>query len=76
MLTPRPAAGPSHALLQLLLRPANTTLSGDLLFGLLDPANELIPGQRRDIRPGTEGHGVVDQGLTEVSWKLVHNPTR
>jgi hypothetical protein len=46
VLAPRPAAGPALAFLQFLPGPADATLSGDLLLGILDPADELIAGQR------------------------------
>ena len=76
MLAPRPAAGPTLALLQLLLGPPNAARPGDLLLGVLDPADELVAGQRCDVLPGMEGRGVGGQRLAEVGWKLVHHPTR
>ncbi len=72
---PWPAAGPALALLQLLLGPTNAAFSGHLLLGILDPADELVAGQRRDIPPGIECRGVGDQCLAQVCWKLVHHPT-
>ena len=44
VLTPWPAAGPALAFLQLLLCPPNAALSGGLLLGILDPADELVAG--------------------------------
>ncbi len=44
VLAPRPAAGPALAFLQLLLGAPNAALSGGLLLGILDPANELVAG--------------------------------
>jgi hypothetical protein len=41
MPAPWPAAGPTLAFLQLLLGPANAAFSGRLLFGILDPADEI-----------------------------------
>ena len=75
VLASRPAAGPTLAFLQLLLGPANAAFSGHLLLGILDPADELVAGQRRDVLPGIECRGVDDQRLAQVSWKLVHYPT-
>ena len=72
---PWPAAGPALAFLQLLLGPANAAFSGHLLPGILDPADELVAGQRRDVLPGVECHRIGDQSLAQVSWKLVHHPT-
>ena len=76
MLAPWPAAGSTLALLQLFLGPTNAACSGHLLLGILDPADELIAGQRSDVLPGIECRGVGDQRLTQVSWKLVHDPAR
>src|SRR2546429_9685689 len=73
--TPWPAAGPALAFLQLLLCPPNAALSGGLLLGILDPADELVAGQGRDVLPGIERRGIGDQRLAQVSWKLVHHPT-
>src|SRR5438552_2209552 len=72
---PWPAAGPTLAFLQLLLGPADAALSGHLLLGILDPADELVAGQRRDVLPGIECRGVGGQRLSQVSWKLVTHPT-
>jgi hypothetical protein len=72
---PRPAAGSTLSLLEFLLGPANAALSGHLLLGILDPADELVPGQRRDVVPGVERGGVGDQRLAQVSWQVVHHST-
>ena len=44
-------------------------------FGILDPADELVAGQRCDVLPGIERRGLGDQRFPEVRWKLVHHPT-
>ena len=72
---PRPAAGPTPAFLQFLLGPAKAPFPGHLLLGILDPADELVAGQRRDVLPGIECRGVGDERLAQVSWKLVYHPT-
>ena len=72
---PRPAAGPTLAILQFLPGPANAPLSGHALLGILHPADELVAGQGRYILPGIECRGVGDQRLAKISWKLVHHPT-
>jgi hypothetical protein len=72
---PWPAAGPTLAFFQLLLRPANAAFSGHLLLGILDPADELVAGQGRDVLPGIESRGVGDQRLAQVSRKFVHHST-
>src|SRR5687767_2519597 len=75
MLAPWPAAGSSLAFLQLLRGPADAAFTGHLLLGILDPADELVASQRRDVPPGIECREVGDQCLTQVAWKLVHHPT-
>src|SRR3982074_514963 len=75
VLTPRPAARPALALLQLLLGPPNAALSGGLLLGILDPADELVAGQRRHVLPGIERHGVGHQRRTQVRRQFMPHPT-
>jgi GntR family transcriptional repressor for pyruvate dehydrogenase complex len=75
VLAPRPAARPTLAFLKLLLGPANAALPGHRLLGILDPADELVAGERRDVLPGIECRRVGDQRLAEVPGKLVHYPT-
>src|SRR3982074_2450351 len=75
VLAPRPAARPALAFLQLLLGPANTALSGHLLLGILDPADELVARQGRNVLPGGECRGIGDQRLAQVFGQLVHHPT-
>jgi hypothetical protein len=76
VLAPRPAAGPALAFFELLLGPANAPLSSHLLLGILDPADELIAGQRGDVPPGSERLGVRYQRRAQVCRQLVHHPTR
>jgi hypothetical protein len=75
MLATRPATSPTLAPFQLLLGPADATLPRYLLLGILDPADEFVAGQRRDVIPGIESGGVGDQRRAQVTWKLVHDPT-
>ena len=72
---PWPAARPTLTLLQLLLGPANATLSRLLLLGIFDPADELVAGQGRDVPPCLKCRGVADQRHAHIAWKLVHHPT-
>lgn len=74
VLTSRPAAGPALAFLQLLLGPPDAALSGGLLLGILDPADELVAGQGRDVLPGIECRRVGDQCLTQVRGQFMHHP--
>src|ERR1700689_3817391 len=71
---PRPAAGPALTFLQFLLGPANAAFPGRLLLGILDPADELVAGQRRDAGPGVERRRVGDQCLAQIRGKFVHYP--
>src|SRR5258705_11633460 len=75
VLAPGPATWPALAFFQLLPRPANAALSGHLLLGILDPADELIARQGRDVLPGGECRGGICQGLAQVRGKFVHHPT-
>ena len=70
-----PTAGPALAFLQLLLGPSNSALSGHLLLGILDPADELVAGQGRYVLPGIECCVVADQRLAQVRGQLVYHPT-
>src|SRR4051794_18732809 len=72
---PGPAAGSTLAFFELLLGPANTARPGRLLLGILDPADELVAGQRRDVLPRIEYRAIGDERLAQVSGKLVHPPT-
>jgi hypothetical protein len=72
---PGPAAGAALAFFQLLLGPPNAALPGRLLLGILDPADELVAGERRDVLPGIQCRGIGDQRLLQVSGQLVHDST-
>lgn len=74
MFTSWPAAGPALAFFQLLLGPPDAALSGRILFGILDPADELVACQRRDVLPRSERRGVGDQRLAQVPGQLVYHP--
>jgi hypothetical protein len=75
MPTPGPATWPALAFLELLPGPANAALPSHFLLGILDPADELVTRQRRDVPPGGERLGVRDQRLAQVCGQLVHHPT-
>src|SRR5450755_697572 len=75
VLAPRPTAGPALAFLQLLLGAPNAALSGRVLPGILDPADELVAGQGRDVLPGIECWGVGGQRLSQVRGPSMHHPT-
>jgi hypothetical protein len=75
MFAPRPAAGPPLAFLQLVLGSANAALPGRFLPGILDPADELVARQGRDVLPGSQCRGVGDQRLAQVCGQFVRHPT-
>jgi len=75
MLASRPAARPALTFFQLLLGPPNSPLPGSWLLGILNPADELVARQRRDVLPRIEGRDVGEQRSTQVWGQLVHNPT-
>src|SRR5947209_9179662 len=54
---------------------ADAAFSGHLLLGILDPADELVSGQRRDVLPTIECRRAGAQRLAQVCGKLVHYPT-
>jgi len=62
------------ALLEFFLGTANTSFSGHVLLGIFDPADEFVPGQRRDVVPGMERRRVGHEGLTQIARELVHHP--
>ena len=64
VLASRPAAGATLAFLELLLCPANAAPPGRLLLGILDPADEFVTSQGRDVLPCVECRCVGDQCLT------------
>ena len=75
VLAAGPAAGPALAFFQLLPGAANAALAGLLLLGVLDPADELVAGEGRDVLPGIEDRGVGDQRLPQVGGQLVDDAT-
>jgi len=75
VLAPGPAAGSALAFLQLFLSPPDAPLSGRLAFGILDPADELVARQRRDVLPGSECRGTGDECLAKVHGQFMHHST-
>lgn len=66
-----PAARPALAFFELLLGPSDPALSGRILLGVFDPADELVAGQRCDVVPGEERLGIGHEFGTEVGRKPV-----
>jgi hypothetical protein len=75
MRTSWPAAGPALAIFKFLFCPANSPFPRHLLFGVFNPADELIASQRRDIHPGIKRRRAGNQRLAQVSGKLMYDPT-
>lgn len=73
MLAAGPAAGPTHAFLELLLRTPDAALSGLLLFRVFDPTDELVAGERRDVVPRSERNGVSAKRLLKVDRERVND---
>src|SRR5690606_24868415 len=46
------------------------------LFGVLDPADELIAAQRRQVSPQVENLRVRPQGVLKVEGRLMHGSLR
>jgi hypothetical protein len=76
MLAPRPAARSTLALLQFLLGAANASFARLLLLRILDPADELIAREGRDVLPRGQRRVVADQRRAQIGWQLVHDTTR
>src|ERR1700730_14138241 len=74
MFAPRPAARSALAFFELLLGSADAPLSGRLLLGVINPADELVARQGGDVLPGSECRGVGDQRLAQVCGQLVYHP--
>ena len=72
---PGPTARPTLAFLQLFLGAANATFPSLLLLGVLNPADELVAGQRRDVHPRLERGGVGDQHDPQIRRELVDHST-
>src|SRR5579863_10461421 len=70
-----PTTGSPHAVFQLLLSSPDAALTGLLLLGLLDPADELVAGERRDVVPRRERRRVLDEGQAQVPRELVDHTT-
>jgi len=76
VLAPRPAARASHAVLELLLGPPNASLSSHRLLGILDPADELVTSQWRDVLPRIQRGRIREQRIAQIAGQDVHRTTR
>ena len=71
---PRPAARPTLAFLEFLPGAANTAFSGLLLLGILDPADELVAGQRRDVLQASRAVGLAISAVRRSAGSLCTTP--
>src|SRR5947209_4400851 len=75
MLAPGPAAGPPPAFAQLFLCPPDAPLARGLVLGVLDPTDELVASQRRDVLPELECRGVGPPRVAQVLRELMYPAT-
>jgi hypothetical protein len=76
VLAAGPAARPPLAFFELLLRPADPAFPRHLLLGVLDPADELVASERRDVPPRVQRNPVRTQRQAEILGQRVDHPTR
>jgi hypothetical protein len=75
VLAARPAARAAHAFLELFAGAADAALAGGLLLGVFDPADELVAGQRGDVKPRGERVVAAAEALAQVGGELVDDAT-
>jgi hypothetical protein len=61
VITTGPTTRATLTLFQLFLRTANSSLARNFLLGIVNPANELIASQWRNVDPGFECGRVRDE---------------
>jgi hypothetical protein len=76
MCAARPTTGTALTLFEFFLGPTNPPLACHLLFGVIDPANELIASERRDVPPRIEGGIVRDERATQIGREFMDHATR
>lgn len=68
-----PAAGTPLTGGEVVLRTPNSLGTCFGLFGVFDPANPLVAGQRRDVKPRRLNGVIGAQRVREICGKLVGN---
>src|SRR5688572_12620761 len=68
-----PTAGTPLALFQFLAGSADASFARLLLPCVLDPADELVAGERCDVIPGSERRRIGDARAAQVCGQLVYN---
>jgi hypothetical protein len=76
MAASRPTARPAHSFFELLLGSANAALASLRLLRILDPTDELVAGERRDVDPGIERRAIGEERRAQILRKLVNDATR
>jgi len=72
MLAARPTARPSLTLFEFLSGPSHATLSRRRLLRILDPADELVTGEWRDVVPRFERNPTRRKLRLKVLGKFMH----
>lgn len=69
-----PTARATLTLFEFFLRPTNPSLTGDVLFRVVHPTDELIASERCDVLPRIKCMSVGNQGTAQIGWKFVDHP--
>ena len=73
--TADPTARPALAFEELFTGSLDAPLPGFELFGVFDPADELVARQRSDLFPQRQHAGISKQRLAEIRGQLVNGST-
>lgn len=76
MRATRPTARTTLTVFEFFLGPTDPTFAGGRSLGVLDPTDELVPSEWRDVLPRRERGVVRDQRVTQITWEIVDDPTR
>jgi hypothetical protein len=76
MCTAGPATGPALTLFQFLLGSTNPPLARYVLFGIINPADELIASERSDVIPRIECWSVGHERTAQIWREFMHYATR
>jgi hypothetical protein len=76
MFATRPATRAALTLFEFLLGSTNPPLASYVLFGVFDPTDELVSGERRDVLPRVECRSVADQSGAQIRWQFVDHAAR
>ena len=71
MGTAGPTTRSALTLFEFFLRPANTSLASDILLCIVNPADEFVASERRDVLPRIERGSVNQQRTSQIGRKFV-----